>query len=141
MVGVQHWQDSSWYNFASKRRNDKIQATAMQQPIAIALPTDDLRAFCVRWRISELALFGSALRPDFRPDSDFDLLATFNAGATWGLLDHAQMQHELADLLGRPVDLVSRRAVEGSANPLRRRAILDSALVIVRRGGDDDNRA
>lgn len=96
-----------------------------------ALPVDELRAFCARWRIVELALFGSTLRPDFGPESDIDLLATFDPAAEWGLLDHARMQQELADLLGRPVDLVSRRAVERGANPLRRRAILDTARVIV----------
>lgn len=96
-----------------------------------ALPVEELRAFCARWRIVELALFGSALRPDFGPDSDVDLLATFDPAADWGLLDHARMQEELAELLGRPVDLVSRRAVERSANPLRRRAILETSRVIV----------
>ncbi|MBX0327370.1 transposase [Oscillochloris sp. ZM17-4] len=70
----------------------------MQRPIAIALPSDDLRPYRARWRISELALFGSALRADFRPDSDIDLLARFEAGVSWGLLDHAQMQQELAAL-------------------------------------------
>lgn len=105
----------------------------MTQPIATTLPADALRAFCARWRIRELALFGSALRADFGPASDIDLLASFEEGAGWGLLDHARMQQELADLLGRPVDLVSRRVVERSANPLRRQAILGSARVIVRR--------
>lgn len=109
----------------------------MSQTIAIDLPIDELRGFCARWRISELALFGSALRADFRPDSDIDMLATFEDGASWGLLDHAAMQQELADLLGRPVDLLSRRAVEGSANPLRRRSILEGARAIVRGGGRD----
>lgn len=98
------------------------------------LPLERLRAFCERWRISELALFGSALRDDFRPDSDIDLLVSFAPGAAWGLLEHAQMEQELAALLGRPVDLVSRRGVEASANPLRRRAILDTARVIVGAG-------
>ncbi len=110
----------------------------MAASVATALPTEDLRAFCARWGIRELALFGSALREDFRPDSDIDLLASFEAGSSWGLLDHAQMQQELAALLGRPVDLVSRRAVERSANPLRRQAILDSAQVIVRCEGHHD---
>lgn len=102
------------------------------------LPLEALRAFCERWRIEELALFGSALRDDFGPDSDIDLLASFDPAAAWGLLDHARMQEELAALLGRPVDLLSRRAVARSANPLRRQAILATAQVIVSLGGGHD---
>ena len=87
---------------------------------------DRLGEFCRRWRIVELAVFGSALRDDFRPDSDIDLLVTFEPDAGWSLLDHARMEEELAALLGRPVDLVSRRAVEGSVNWIRRQAILET---------------
>jgi predicted nucleotidyltransferase len=97
---------------------------------AIGLPSEQLAEFCRRWKIKELALFGSALRPDFGPESDVDVLAEYLPGADWSLLDHVQMQDELAELLGRPVDLVSRRAVERSDNPIRRRAILESARVI-----------
>ena len=95
--------------------------------IGIRLPTEAIRAFCRKWKIVELALFGSALRDDFDAESDLDLLVSFAAEAGWSLLDHLRMQSELADLLGRPVDLVSRRAVEGSANPIRKRAILGTA--------------
>lgn len=83
--------------------------------------------FCQRWRIRGLALFGSALRDDFHADSDLDLLVTFEDDASWSLLDHVQMEQELSALLGREVDLVSRRAVEQSANWLLRREILGSA--------------
>ena len=47
--------------------------------------------FCKRWRINEFALFGSALRSDFGPDSDLDVLVSFSPEADWGLLDHLQM--------------------------------------------------
>ncbi len=76
-------------------------------------------------------MFGSALRDDFGPQSDIDLLVSFEPAASWSLLDHGRMQQELAELLGRPVDLVSRRAVAASANPVRRRAILETARVLV----------
>jgi predicted nucleotidyltransferase len=92
--------------------------------------SEELGAFCRRWKVAELALFGSALRDDFGPDSDVDLLVTFAPDADWSLLDHIRMQQELADLLGRPVDLVSRRAIEQSRNPLRRREILGSARTV-----------
>lgn len=91
---------------------------------------DELDRFCRRWKIAELALFGSALRADFRPDSDLDILVTFYPDATWSLLDHIQMEAELAELLNREVDVLTRRAVEDSHNPLRRREILATAQTI-----------
>ena len=96
----------------------------------IAIPHDALRAFCQRWRVSELALFGSAVQGNFRPDSDIDMLVRFAPDARWTLLDFVQMRDELSDIFGRKVDLVTRRAVEASKNPLRRKAILESAQVI-----------
>ncbi len=95
-----------------------------------AFPTDETARFCQRWKIRELALFGSALRGDFGPDSDVDVLVTFAEDADWGLLDHVQMQYELQALLQRDVDLISRRAVERSDNWLRRPEILNTAQVL-----------
>lgn len=83
--------------------------------------------FCKRWKVAELSLFGSALREDFRADSDIDVLISFAPDAEWSLLDHAAMQEELAAILGRNVDLVSRRAVERSSNWIRRTNILSTA--------------
>ena len=99
--------------------------------LTFPLPIDAIQQFCRRWKIRELALFGSVLRTDFRPDSDVDVLVTFHDDAEWGLLDHMQMQQELATLLHRPIDLVSKRAVERSANWVRREAILNTAQVLV----------
>ena len=99
--------------------------------LALSLPTDAIQQFCHRWKISELALFGSVLRPDFRPDSDVDVLVTFALDADWSLLNHVQMQQELSALFQRPIDLISKRALERSANWLRREAILNTAQVIV----------
>lgn len=96
----------------------------------LAVSEQALAAFCQRWQIRELALFGSALRDDFRADSDIDLLVTFADDTAWGVLAHIQMQHELEALLQRPVDFISRRAVEESPNWLRRDAILATAQVL-----------
>ena len=96
----------------------------------IEVPEAALAALCRRWKIGELAVFGSALRDDFAADSDVDMLVSFAPDAEWSLFDHAQMQDELSELLGRPVDLVSRRGLEGSRNYIRRKAILGSAEVI-----------
>lgn len=86
--------------------------------------------FCRRWRINEFALFGSALREDFRHDSDLDILVTFAPEADWSLLDQVQMEQELAQLLQRKIDLYTKQAVEQNHNWLRRREILNTAQVI-----------
>jgi predicted nucleotidyltransferase len=99
----------------------------MTEPAKIDLPREKLADFCRRWKVTELALFGSILRRDFAPESDVDLLVSFAPDARWSLFDLVEMQDELAALLGREVDLVERRAVERSENYIRRRHILNSA--------------
>lgn len=101
----------------------------MESIVSITVP-DEIAEFCDRWKIAELALFGSALRQDFGVSSDIDLLATFQEDAQWSLLDHIQMEHELETLFGRHVDLISRRAVQRSPNWIRRGEILSTAQVI-----------
>jgi uncharacterized protein len=93
----------------------------------ILIPAQPLREFCAKWKIAELRLFGAALRDDFRPESDIDVLVTFTPEADWSLLDHVAMENELAEVAGRPVDLVSQRAIERSSNWIRRKTILESA--------------
>lgn len=83
--------------------------------------------FCRKWQITELALFGSVLRPDFRPDSDVDVLVTFDEDAPWSLWDLNAMADDLRRLLGRDVDMVSKR---GLKNPFRRHEILTTRRVI-----------
>ncbi|MFH0939519.1 MAG: nucleotidyltransferase domain-containing protein [Planctomycetota bacterium] len=94
------------------------------------IPVTVIAKFCQRWKIQELALFGSVLRDDFNPDSDVDILITFSTDADWGLLDHVKMQQELQALLRRNIDLITKRAVEYSLNWLRRNEILKTAQVI-----------
>ncbi len=98
--------------------------------VATDLPTDEIVAFCRKWQVTELTLFGSMLRDDFRPDSDVDLLVTFSPEAPWSLFDLIEMRDELTSMLGREVDLIEKAAIEESANWLRRRAILESARTI-----------
>jgi predicted nucleotidyltransferase len=95
--------------------------------IKIAIEREKIAAFCWRWQITELACFGSVLRDDFRPDSDVDVLVTFAPEVEWSLFDHITMEEELSAILGRKVDLVSRRALERSSNWIRRKAILETA--------------
>lgn len=96
----------------------------------VDISEEHMADFCRRWHIHEVALFGSALREDFNPDSDLDILITFAPEADWSLLDHLRMEQELENFLDRKVDLITKRAVEQSHNAMRRREILDTAEVI-----------
>ena len=99
-------------------------------PINLGIEADKIAVFCQRWKINKLAIFGSAIREELRPDSDIDLLVTFRSDADWTMFDHFTMEDELSRLLGREVDLISVRAVEENPNPITRREILDSARQI-----------
>ena len=77
----------------------------------ITLGETELAEICRRYQIRELAIFGSAARGELRPDSDIDLLVEFQHGAKVGLLKHIAAARELSALLGRKVDLVSKRAL------------------------------
>ena len=96
-------------------------------PLPIDLPYDALADYCQRWKIKKLEVFGSVLRADFGPDSDVDFLVTFDSAARWTLFDMVHARDELASIVGRSVDLVSRRPIEQSDNWIRRRSILSSA--------------
>jgi len=102
----------------------------MQPSAASMVPLDKLIPICRNWGIRELALFGSALRVDFGPESDVDLLFTFVPGRRQTLFERVQMIQDFETALGRTVDLVERSAIEESPNYIRRRQILKSAEVI-----------
>ena len=95
--------------------------------LRIRLPMAQIAAFCRRWSIARLEVFGSALRDEFRPDSDLDFLATYSPEAQWSLLDRVHMKLELEDMLGREVDLLNRRALEKARAHARAAAILAQA--------------
>jgi predicted nucleotidyltransferase len=86
--------------------------------------------FCKRWKITKIEAFGSALRDDFRPDSDIDLLVTFEKDARISVFDIGRMQLQMEEMVGRPVDLVERASIEQSRNPFRRQSILTTAKVV-----------
>jgi hypothetical protein len=85
---------------------------------------------CQRWKIVELALFGSVLRDDFRPDSDIDVLVTFSPDAHLSLFDLVHLQDEFKNLFQRETDVVSHQSIQESKNYLRRQRILTSAKII-----------
>jgi predicted nucleotidyltransferase len=89
--------------------------------ISQIIPIDPaVEAFCRQWKIARLDLVGSFPAPK----SDITLLVTFAPDAEWGLFQHVRMERELSALMGRKVELLSRRAVEESRNALTRNSIL-----------------
>lgn len=88
---------------------------------------EELAAFCRKWRIRELSLFGSALRDDFGPESDLDFLVSFEPEAGWDLWDLVAMREDLIALAGRDVDMAVKEALR---NPYRRKEILSNRKVI-----------
>ena len=99
--------------------------------VSIALQRDALSALCRRFDIARLDIFGSAARAtDFDPArSDADFLVKFKSDAD-EFSRFADFQDALGALLGRPVDLVERGAIEASRNYIRRRRILEEAQEI-----------
>jgi uncharacterized protein len=100
--------------------------SAMQEK-KFFIPREQIGEFCHRWGVVELALFGSVLRSDFRPDSDADVLVTFSKEAKISLFDLVQMKMELEEIFQRQVDLVEKDTLE---NPFRKGEILRTAQVI-----------
>ena len=78
----------------------------------LVVPQPEIAEICRRYDVKELAVFGSAARGEMRPDSDIDLLVDFLPEARVSLLRHAAAERELTALLGRKVDLVSKRALK-----------------------------
>jgi predicted nucleotidyltransferase len=93
----------------------------------IDVPMEKIAEFCRKWKVRRFSLFGSVLREDFGPDSDVDVLVSFQPDSTWDLFDLVSMRDELAALFGREVDLVEE---EGLRNPFRRSTILSTRQVV-----------
>lgn len=93
----------------------------------ITVPQEQLEAFCRKWQVRELSLFGSALGDDFGPASDVDVLIELDDAAPWTLLDWVTMKDDLKGILGRDVDLTSKK---GLRNPFLRKNVLSTRRVI-----------
>lgn len=93
----------------------------------LSISADRIEAFCRKWGVKELALFGSVLRDDFRADSDVDVLISLRRDGDMTLEARIEMEEELRAILGRDVDLVEKRLVR---NPFRRHEILTTRRVL-----------
>ena len=87
-----------------------------------------LRPFCEKHHILRLEVFGSAARGQTTPDSDVDLLVTFDESAPVSTADLLEMAGEAEELVGRPVDFVLRPSLEKSPNRFAREHILATAV-------------
>lgn len=95
----------------------------------IGLSDGELAAFCGKYSLHKLLLFGSVLRDDFRLDSDVDVLAEFEPEHSYSLLDLVDSEQELSDRLGRKVDLIEI----GSLNKYMRQRVLQQAMTLFTR--------
>jgi uncharacterized protein with HEPN domain/predicted nucleotidyltransferase len=86
----------------------------------------EIAAFCDRYHIQELSLFGSVIRHDFGPESDVDVLVVFEQRSQQSL-STVHMQDELAELFGRKVDLTEKRLL---TNPFSKSEILQTHRII-----------
>jgi len=94
--------------------------------IRVEVERKRIGAFCRKHLIRRLAVFGSALRRDFGPESDVDILVEFESSARVGFLALARASRELSEIIGRRVDLVP----QGGLKPLIRDEILAEAEVL-----------
>jgi len=92
----------------------------------VAFPEAEIAEICQRYQVKELAVFGSAARGALRSDSDIDLLVEFLPEAGVDLLQHFAAERELSELLGRKVDLISKRALRSA---LREEVLSQARLV------------
>jgi uncharacterized protein (DUF433 family) len=97
-----------------------------EQTSRIEIDSGKLEEFALRFGVQELAFFGSVVRGDFCQDSDVDVLVSFLPGARVSLFDLVDMTDQLAQILGRPVDLVTKQGLK----PLIRQSVIDSSRVI-----------
>jgi len=113
--------------------NDSGLSTVTHQilfPHDLSLPSESLTKLCQHWQIVELSLFGSILREDFNADSDIDVLVKFSEEAKITFFDLDLIEQQLTQLFHRPVDVVTKQAIEQSHNPIRRKNILNNSKVI-----------
>jgi uncharacterized protein len=92
----------------------------------IQVEESKLTDLCKRYHVRELSLFGSAARGEMRPDSDIDLLVEFIPGAKVDLFDYSGLMLDLSKLIGRKVDLVSKKGLK----PLIRASVLKEARLV-----------
>jgi predicted nucleotidyltransferase len=93
----------------------------------IALNYSDVVSLCEKYYVTELSVFGSSIRDDFTPESDVDILVSFEKGADISLFDIMDMEKEISRLISRAAHVIEK---EGLKNPIRREGILSTREII-----------
>jgi len=101
----------------------------MRLPSGYDLPESKISAFCEKWGVTRLEIFGSALTQDFHKDSDLDFLVSFATDSNRGL-NFFEAADDLSQSLLRKVDLVSKTSLSKSRNKYRTKRILASAQAV-----------
>jgi uncharacterized protein len=100
------------------------------QPLTLDELRSKLLSFCQKHTVQKLEVFGSVAEGTAKPGSDIDLMITLKPGSAESLHEFVGLQLELEDLLGCPVDLLERLAVESMKNPFKRRSILSCVKLL-----------
>ena len=96
--------------------------------IGLEPPMERIEAFCRKYGVRELALFGSVLREDFGPRSDVDVLIDRDPAQPMTIETYLDMRDELSAMFGgREIDLTQKRLLR---NPFRRHRILTTRRVL-----------
>ncbi|RIL04303.1 hypothetical protein DCC78_01635 [bacterium] len=99
--------------------------------LTVALPAAaDLTTFCRRWKIKDLAIYGTAVQFGGDPAAPVEAMVGFWRPGQWVLDDFARLQTEICDLFGREVHLIERATVDLSNNPVLRQRIFRSVRTI-----------
>ena len=108
-----------------------VQSIQVRDRLSSRIPAspEEISISCARWHVAEISHFGSVLRDDFGNESDIDMLLEFERDRAPGIA-FVRMAPGLSDLFGRPVDILTRAAVERSPNHIRRQDTLESAGII-----------
>lgn len=102
-------------------------------PLALDIDRERLADLCRRYHVAKLELFGSRAKGTSRPDSDVDLLVTFEPGRTPSLLakdGYMALMDALESLMGSPIDLLTRASIESDPNEFFRTSALDQTEVL-----------
>jgi predicted nucleotidyltransferase len=124
-----------WYlaNMQPLLNCKETMSMAPSEQLSLAGLREAVRPICENHAVARLEVFGSRSDGSALADSDVDLLVEFLPDANPGLFEMGALQEELAERLGRRVDLLSRRAVLKSRNPYRKRAILAHPVTVYAR--------
>ena len=95
--------------------------------IHIPINRDRIIEFCKKWKISRMSFFGSVLREDFRPESDVDVMVSFDPDSAWSLFDIVDMKMELESIFQRDVDILEEGTIR---NPIKRRCVYENLEVV-----------